>query len=194
LLSTLKLYFHALNSNKYSDADKTRMHENIDNIIEELINTTRSISNNLMPHILNDFGLDAALKVFIDKINEAGLVKIKYDHENESVQLKKDFEIILYRTISELINNTLKYANAQNIAIRISISEGFVEVFYEDDGKGFDVEKHLTKQSSSLGLKSLIYRIKSHDGQIHFTSEPGKGFRTNISLPIYKQLEKERHD
>ena len=186
LLSTLKLYFNSLDSKSRAESDKQKMLKNAGEIIDELIETVKSISNHLMPHILNDFGLDAALSTYISKIKETGVIAIHYDFNPEVMDLDKNIEIVIYRIICELINNTLKYAGAKKIHINIRMENEHLMVFYADDGKGFDVERSLEKKTANLGMKNLIYRVRSLEGQVRFDNNKDKGFQVTIVMPVKK--------
>jgi len=88
-------------------------------VIEEAIKSIREISNNLSPHILNNFGLNKAMRNFINKINYSDTIQIKFNSNFEDDRFESNTEVVLYRVLCELINNTLKHAEATLISISL---------------------------------------------------------------------------
>ena len=94
------------------------MIKSANNIIDEAITSTREISNNLLPRILEDFGLDNSLNSFCDKISKTNSIKVKYKSINYK-RIEKNKETAIFRIVSELINNTIKHASAKEIDIKL---------------------------------------------------------------------------
>ena len=149
--------------------------------INEAIESIREISNNLSPRIINTFGVNAALKNFISNINEAQKLKINFTSNLEK-RYEKNIEIILYRIISELVNNTLKYADASIAEINIVDSQYIIWLQYTDNGKGFDVSK-IMESAKGVGMFNIIQRINTLDGKIKIDSSIGRGVNILIEIP-----------
>ena len=185
LLSAAKLYFQA-----YIDAvnitDKTDIESKLKNIIENAITDTSRISHNISPHILENYGLITALENFISDININKNIKFDVSFEKlERFDLKE--ELTIYRTISELINNTIKHAEASLIRIKIFLSEdGILNLIYEDNGVGFSFEEKKNVENG-IGFKNMETRIHFFKGNIVFESQPNKGMKAIIKIP-YKKL------
>jgi len=88
---------------------------------------------------------------------------------------------MIYRVIREMVNNTLKHAEAMNLRIRMWAGEGNLQIFYSDDGKGFDVAVKSDKES--FGLNSIRSRISFVNGTVTISSSQGKGVQYQISVP-----------
>jgi two-component system, NarL family, sensor kinase len=97
-------------------------------------------------------------------------------------RLPENKEIMLYRIIQELVNNSLKHAKAGNILLRININPDSLDITYTDDGIGFDYNQKINNES--LGLKSIQSRVNFLNGTLDVESSPGKGVRYGISLKI----------
>jgi two-component system NarL family sensor kinase len=104
---------------------------------------------------------------------------IKGDHEE---RLPENKEIMLYRIVQELTNNTLKHAEAKNITLDISIVPNSLEMVYADDGKGFDYNSKI--ENDSLGLKSIQSRVNFLNGFLSVDSKPGQGVRYTFEIPV----------
>ena len=141
--------------------------------MEEAIATVKEVSNKLSPHLLTYYGLSAAIKSFTDKLNETSSIIINFE-SNFDKRLKIEIEAALYRAIIECINNTLKYANAKNINIKIINSDEQFVIQYSDDGIGFNIEETIS-QHKGLGLFNLQNRIQTVGGKIMLTSKKNEG-------------------
>lgn len=157
ILSCIKLYSNLLISNDKSEEEKVTYSNSLLSLTDNAINTTRAISQNLMPNLLFDFGLNTALQNFITTINNLKSIFIHYE-SNLEIRLDSVTEIVLYRVLTELINNTLKHAKASKISLFINYSNSLLSVKYNDDGKGFSSEN---SKKLSMGLNNIKSRLKS---------------------------------
>jgi PAS domain S-box-containing protein len=181
LLSTIKLYSEWLNKPDIQTA-KDEIVKNMDLTIHEAIRSIKEISHKLSPHTLENFGLIFTVQSFIEKLNETLLVKINF--ESDFLQrFNKDIEITLYRVIIESINNTIKYAQAQNINLHIKKIKNKIEVLYVDDGIGFNYIEAL-KSGKGLGLFNMQNRIETLGGNFKLITKPGKGVKIKVEISI----------
>ncbi len=184
VLSAAKLYFQA-----YLDAkeigEKNDIETKLKSIFENAITDMSRISHNISPQILENYGLIIALENFISDINISGKIKfdIKFDKINR-FGLKE--ELTIYRTISELINNTIKHAQATLISLNIFITGEMLNMVYEDNGKGFSVGEQM-QSKHGMGLSNIESRIQSLEGNIFIESLPGQGMKVEIKIP-YKEI------
>lgn len=176
LLSTVKLYVNELESGDMEPEEKTELLKQTNEIINESISGVRAISNNLSPHLIMDFGLAKAVESFCKKVNLVQKIRINFDNSIGSQRFDQTVEIVLYRVITELINNTLKHAQAGRIDIYLEIIEDVLQMTYMDDGIGFDKEKVLGEQSAGMGMKNITSRLESVNGTLRIHSRPGAGF------------------
>jgi len=181
LLTTIKIYLESLMRPK-SEEVRNELVLNAHDIIEESLITVKEISNNLSPHLLTNYGLQSAIKSFIDKLNKTTELDIVLE-SNAYDRMPEEIEATLYRSIIECINNTMKHGNAKNIFIKMNISESLFFVNYIDDGIGFDVNEVLSKQTG-LGLFNLQNRIQNIGGKLELTSMPGKGVNYKFYITI----------
>ena len=180
LLSSVKMAISSLVKNQ--DIEKNvKILTNAENLIDESISTVKEISYNLSPHVLNNFGLNKAIKSFINKLQINDLPKIAVNSNITNKRFSYNIETVVYRVICELITNTLIHANARNIYLDIIIDTNTLNIKYMDDGKGFDFTDE-TKEQYGLGLTNIESRIKSVHGSCKIYSKPGEGF--NISIII----------
>ncbi len=183
ILSTIKMSLSSLTRIEKDDQTK-KILRNTDMVIDEAIKSIREISNNLSPHILNNFGLNKAMRNFINKINYSDTIKIKFSSAFEDERFDSNTEVVLYRVLCELINNTIKHAEATLISISLEKSPGKIACSYKDNGKGFDINKLSPTQHSGMGYSNMVTRINSLNGSFNLTSEKEKGTKASIIVPV----------
>jgi len=182
LLSSVKMSVSSLSQMKHDEASREIV-ENTELVINEAIKSLKEISDNLSPHILNNFGLVRALNNFSNKINITKTIRINLTSNLKDERFDTNVEVVLYRVICELINNTIKHAHAKKIDITLNQTENFLAIVYKDDGKGFDVSKVIEKPANSgMGFSNIYSRINSLKGEITIESEHRKG--TQVKLKV----------
>lgn len=174
LLTSLKFYIE----NKIES--KTQQHE-MKTIVDDTISEIRLMSNALMPSTLDDFGVGAALTNFIESINNSSSINIEFEDLTKQTKSKitKNQEINIFRICQELINNSLKHANPNNIRITLSEFDDFISLFYFDDGNGFNM--NTIKLGS--GIINIKERVEICNGALQINSKPEKT-TFEIELPI----------
>jgi signal transduction histidine kinase len=101
-------------------------------------------------------------------------LEINFQHEHLSSHLGSTIELTLYRIITELINNTIKHAQAQRVHIELMQEASRIRLSYHDDGIGFELDEALEKSEQTLGLKNIISRVRSLKGNFSFrNTRPG---------------------
>lgn len=183
LLSTVKMSISAL-LNTCTDSNNKKILDNTNLVTNEAITSIKEISNNLSPHVLTNFGLVSALKNFIIKINESKVVHIELISNLENERFNANTEVILYRATCELINNTLKHAEAKNVLIDISKHLRTLTVQYQDDGLGFDMEKTDQLQGGGMGFQNISSRLKSINGMFIINSALGDGINALLKVRL----------
>ena len=184
LLSTIKLYVNELESGDLEPGEKNEMLKQTNELINEAISSTRAISNNLSPHLIMDFGLVKAVEAFCKKVNLAQKTYINFESSIGAERFDQTIEIVLYRVITELINNTMKHANASKIEIYLEMIDQVLQLTYLDDGIGFDKEKAMGAETGGMGLKNIISRLRSINGNYRIHSRPGAGFLVVVEINL----------
>lgn len=148
-------------------------------LTESAIATMRRISHELMPPQLEEFGLIKTLRAIGKQINEAKQVKLELVVDDDLPRWADAIELGLYRIYMELINNTLKHAEAGNIIIRFTQQGDQIVGSYSDDGKGL-AENHI----KGSGFKNIEARINSMSGSFTTGKKPLAGFYASLVIPL----------
>lgn len=176
LLSSAKMSVSALSSGNYGVEEQQEIIRNTNHVIDEAIRSLREISTNLSPHVLNTFGLARALSNFINKLAHTD-IKIAFTTNLREERFDADIEVILYRVICELVNNSIKHSGASRIRLLLKYSERGLHVEYSDNGCGFDTSR---SDHPGMGISNVRSRISSLKGEFTIASTPRKGMEARI--------------
>jgi PAS domain S-box-containing protein len=186
LLYAVKLNLESLTYelNSMHAAKASKINNDVSSLLDEAIKETRTISFQLMPTILEDFGLKTVLKELCKKISSP-LLSINCKVDGLESRLDTSLEIALYRIIQELLNNIIKHAQASEANIFLSKSGTFIHVTVTDNGIGFQYDNILLTDKGT-GLRSIKNRIKLLAGALYVKSEYMCGTRVTIEIPVKK--------
>ena len=103
--------------------------------------------------------------------------------------LSADIKALLFRCVRELMSNTVKHAKAKRMIVSLTRREERVFVVVEDDGVGFDVSlPGRQPEKVGFGLFSVRERLSAVGGSYEFQSEPGRGTRITLSVPLKEEM------
>ena len=139
-----------------------------------------------MPPTLKNFGLESAINDLFQKISGAGSINASSRFHDYKERLKTDKELMVFRIVQELINNTLKHSNSSFIHLTQNMHGNNFILRIHHDGKGIvqgDFER-LTKSNHGLGLKNITSRLKVAQGRIYFEKDPSQTYyKVTIEIP-----------
>jgi len=188
LLSSLKVYIESLNPK--GDATKQQyIKSKLQELIKETIDNVREVSNAISPYLLNKYGMEAAIESFIKQTENILTIHFKSNLKDKRFPLKT--EIVFFRIIKELINNTLKHARAKNIGVHLQYNKGELLLCYTDDGIGLDKKYLSSGKTEGMGLFNIINRVNSIQGDYKFY-EMSDGFKFTLTkkTPLLESIKK----
>jgi PAS domain S-box-containing protein len=171
-LSSIKLHLGLLEQAK----DPGKFSETLkicNDQLTEAITKMRIISNNLMPRLIENYGLEAAVNSFINTMQSEEVFAIDFTSNLKGKRFPRQIELHFYRIICELINNTVKHAGASLATIKLKLSKEMLTLAYTDNGKGYDVVS-LDKRKAGMGIGNILQRVNLIDGKISFAKRKGK--------------------
>jgi len=178
LLSTIKLQFDHVRS-KQADMVNLKEYNQAYKLLDTAVEEVRTISRNLQPGSLQDLGLIPAIKDLINRFEGDVYPDIYFQYYEMPEKIDKMISLSIYRVIQELLNNSLKHANANEILIQINTEDDELVIQYEDDGVGFDQENLVRK---GMGLENIKSRINYMHGSISIDSQSGGGISVLIRI------------
>lgn len=154
--------------------------QNLIKLSETAISSVRHISHQLMPPQLETFGLVKTIESVIDHVHQSGKLRINFIVKCEWPEIQWPVTLGIYRIIMELINNTIKHAQADNISLAFDCLNGALVINFEDDGLGFPEGTH---PQSGLGLISMEARARALNGQFECSNGVERGIKATIIIP-----------
>ncbi|HKE26311.1 MAG TPA: sensor histidine kinase [Bryobacteraceae bacterium] len=148
-------------------------------MVEISVAMVRNMALLLRPSMLDDLGLEAAIEWQANQISRATGIRIQIVAEGIPEDLPEEHKICIFRVVQEALNNVCKHARATSAEIHLRGEGERLAVTVRDDGRGFRAP-----HQSGLGLLGIQERVESLGGSLTVRSEPGKGARVEISLPL----------
>lgn len=184
MLTGLKMMTESLiNGGKTSELDRQKV-TNLGQLVGQTIQEVRGISNNLMPTVLNDFGIKLALKQLVDSTVRNTGAPLVFNSNLKDERFEPRIEIGLYRIAQEAIHNAVKYAQATEINVQLMRQEKDILLRIKDNGRGFRNTKKTSKTLvPSHGLTNLQERTRLLDGKIKIQSIVGQGTEITVTIP-----------
>lgn len=177
-----KLYPEQISANKIEEIRK---------IVINVLDGLNATIQNLRPSLLDNLGLEAALKWLLNMHLEEKGVNVFYNIIGaKDKRFCQKMEIQLFRIIQEAIVNIARHSNAQNVFVILKLDNSHISVDIEDDGDGFDVNTlfqqavHAKKDFRGLGLLGMKERASLMGGGMEIHSAPGCGTRISLKVPM----------
>ena len=157
--------------------------DEIYNLLKKVWHDLRSISHSLINTNFHQVGFIESLEHLFHNIEKTGKYKTKLnvDDDVNIDLLDKSVDIILFRMIQEIINNTLKHAACDTIEITLKNVNNQLNIEIKDNGIGFDVDK-VRESSEGVGINNIISRARLINATVSFNSVTNQGTTVNILL------------
>jgi PAS domain S-box-containing protein len=156
-------------------------------LVERVLQQVRDISLNLRPALLDDLGLAAALRWYVDRqTRRAGIVaRVVTDLLDEP--LPDGLAITCFRVVQEALTNILRHAQARHVNILVAHQGQELILTVSDDGCGFDADAtfHSAADHATFGLLSMQERVELAGGRLTIRSTPGEGTEVRVALPLH---------
>ena len=163
----------------------------IEGSVHQLADDIHDMSRLLHPSILDDLGLEAAVRADCARFSDREGIVVHVHARNVPAQLPSDVALSLYRITQESLRNIAKHADVTAASVSIEGGDGVLRLVVEDSGCGFEVER--ARNHSGLGLISMSERVRLLEGTLEIHSQPGKGARIEVTAPVerkaYEQTE-----
>jgi PAS domain S-box-containing protein len=154
---------------------------NMRSLVDRTVASTRRISADLRPLMLDDLGLGPALEWIAAESAKRHGFEVALDVDPACAQLGEPLASQIYRMVQEGLTNAARHAQAKRVAIRLAERGDEIELEIEDDGRGI-AEGDLSKKGS-FGLMGLRERVHILAGRVRIESGPGRGTRIFAALP-----------
>lgn len=181
LLSSAKMSLSALSREGLTEEQRDSIVSNTTYVLEEALRSVREISNNLSPQVLLDFGVAQAVRNFVSRLSALNDVEMHFNTTLSTERFNGDVEVIIYRVICELINNSLKHSGCTSISLTLDYDQSVITLRYADNGRGFDPQAMLY---CGMGLSNISSRVSSLGGNFTIDSTRGEGMNAIITVQV----------
>jgi signal transduction histidine kinase len=185
----MQLNLQAMLQSPSADALTPRLNQSLV-VVERVLDQVRDISLNLRPSILDDLGLEPALRWYTER--QAALVGLQAEFRADPLDQRLDsvIETVCFRVAQEALTNVVRHAQAKVVTVELRQEAGQLHLRVRDDGIGFEVITVREKAvlGASLGLLSMEERAALAGGGLEFISIPGQGTEVHAWFPLKWQI------
>ena len=192
MLSAIKFNVEVLEDAKgLRDADLKKLLE-VKQLLDSVMTEAREISHNLMPSVLEDFGLAPALQMLCESTSKRLNISITFRVHGVDERIGDALEINLYRIAQEALNNITKHADAKTVDVQLIRDHTGLKLTIEDDGRGFSASVPSNPGGRrGMGLVSMRQRAGTFGGTVRIESNPGQGTTVMVEIPRKKETKNE---
>jgi signal transduction histidine kinase len=148
----------------------------------------KDVTYDLSSPILKELGFEKAVCAWLqDDIERQHDIKTEFVVNGQIKPLDEDLKTILFRSVRELVTNSIKHANPTQIHVCVDRKEGHFSMYVEDDGDGFDPLTIESRAKNGFGLFSIRERLDYLGGTLELISLPGHGCKAIIEVPLTKK-------
>jgi signal transduction histidine kinase len=152
-------------------------------VVDEAIQNVREMSQLLRPTVLDDFGLDAALRVLTDNFAVRTGMQVDYKSNLDGRRLTDETETALFRIAQEALTNVARHSGASAVELELRDSGKGIKLKIQDNGKGYDASVK-RPASGGLGLAGMRTRALGCGGDLKIVTSDGKGVEIQVECPI----------
>lgn len=184
MLTSLKFHMASIKlKNAQEDSEKL---EDINVLIKEIIQEVRRVTFNLMPPVLNDYGLAAGLKNLVHEIDRLSEASIRFDNRSDFHQrLSSKIENNVFRIVQEALNNAIKYSGSDTVEVVLEHDETFLKIYVKDQGCGFETHTIDTFHADfGHGFLNMHERAAYINGTLTIESTKGLGTFVKLFVPL----------
>ena len=155
--------------------------DQLSNLVDNTIKTTRRIMNGLRPELIELLGFEAACKSYLHDFDETHHISSQFESTILNLNINLERSVALFRILQEALNNIIKHAKATLVTVQLSNPAGKLVMVIVDNGVGFD-ENNKGRQDS-YGLIGMKERVFLLEGELNITSKVGKGTSVRVEIP-----------
>jgi two-component system NarL family sensor kinase len=138
--------------------------------------------------MLDDFGLDAALRSLTESFAQRTGVALHYQSSLAGQRLSDQAETSLFRIAQEALTNVARHSHASEVNVDLARHDDQVSLAIRDNGRGMETPRGKAKKrnlnSGGLGLAGMETRAQACSGRLSIESAPGKGMKIEVTCPI----------
>lgn len=174
-LLALQMQAKQLRDEKPNSEQVDALLNNLSGIMDEV----RTVSHQMMPRVLQEFGCVPAIRDMLEKSLGSGSIAFTFDTHHTDKRYHPRIETAVYRITQELINNIIKHSGATRVSVQLLESEQTLVLFVEDNGSGL-----AKSESDGLGMTSIKSRLGAINGELNIQTGDVGGTMASIRIPL----------
>lgn len=160
----------------------------VKHLLDDVMTEAREISHNLMPSVLEDFGLKPALQLLCESFGKRLEIPVSFQVHGVEARLDSVLEVNLYRIAQEALNNISKHAGASSVSVQLQQDADGIRLTIEDEGRGFAPPRPRERaEKGGMGLINMKHRASTFGGSLTVESRPGGGTTIMVQIPHVKE-------
>lgn len=179
-LNVISLNSHLLKTDAIASNELHEIADSITALTSNALESSRRIAHDLLPPVLEKFGLHAGIEELVSEFNNSRAVTIEYENQLEFDIADIDWHLHVFRIIQELLNNSMRHGKASKISIAFKKLQGHNLCVYSDNGIGFDREAGI--KSTGLGMKNIESRVGFLNGTLTVDSKINNGISVTFTF------------
>lgn len=152
-------------------------------LAQRSVKELRELIFNLRPMTLDDLGLFAALRRYVENFQAMNKTNVEL-HLDQEIKLDKEVKDNVFRILQEAFVNIQKHARATKVLCRLEYDGRYLVGLIQDNGKGFNADKVTLNQSQHFGLIGMQERARLLGGKLNIQSQEGKGTTVSFRIPV----------
>jgi signal transduction histidine kinase len=186
MLTAIKFNLEILEDRVPAEQEERSRITDIKGLLDSVMKEAREISYNLMPSVLDDFGLVPALQLLSEQFAARTNIHFQFHNHGVTERLDPQLEICLYRIAQEFCNNVVKHSEAKDVNLQVIRSSNGIRLVIEDNGKGITNIPGIihTTGTGGMGLIDMRERAASFSGVLTIDSTPDNGTLITVEIPL----------
>jgi two-component system, NarL family, sensor kinase len=179
-LNVVTINCHMLKTPGLDHSEQGEISDTILELTDRVLQSSRRIAHDLLPPVLDKFGLDAGIEELADDFNKTEKLKIDYKNETDFAKIPVTNHLHIFRILQELINNSMKHGKATEVLIHFAEIKNCTKLLYKDNGCGFNPND--LENQKGLGMKNIESRIALIGATYKIVSSVNKGIEVQIEI------------
>lgn len=154
------------------------------NVTSKTLENSRKLAHDLLPPVLDKFGLKVALEELFDDFIQTNQLQILHDVTDVPF-LSKINALHIFRIFQELLNNAIRHGKASQVTISLAASKDTFELSFKDNGVGFDPDA--LSVNTGIGMQNISSRAAILGAVLSVESAPETGSSFHIKSQSHDQ-------
>jgi signal transduction histidine kinase len=159
--------------------------DRMDSTLREIMNEVRRLASEIRPPLLDDFGFEKALEVYVGELSLSTGILTSFSSEGDHPPMEEEKGVLLFRIAQEALANVRKHSRGKTVEVSLASGNGDLRLSVRDDGDGFDAENTLAGSNDGMrfGILGMRDRAEVLGGTLDIASKPSSGTTVTVQVP-----------